>query len=246
MNILPPKIRQWARSKKCETLLEALVAISILLIIIGPASALYVASIRTVAVNRNDLVAASLAKEGLEVIRNIRDTNLIRFSSKKATCWNTKPDPGITLNECDKQLANKIGDNDRNTTAKLIQLMFNPDTLQWTAATGADPAPEVVQDLEKYHLRSDVETDQDPECPKQQSCHTHTNLYFLPSPEVDEKCPCPRGKLSAFYRLITVSYSDPGGDNTYPVMKVVSRVRYSAAGGMREVQIVLMLTNEQA
>ena len=237
----------FAPTKSGETLLEAIVAVSILLIVLGPASALYVGSIRTVAVNRNNLVASSLAEEGLEVFLNIRDTNLLKFSSKKTDCWNTKPDPAITLKECDK-LANKIGDTE-DATPKLLKLMFDPSALRWSVATGADPAPQVVSesDMEKYRVRSDSALDSDPECPTNApNCHVHTGLYFLASPEVDAKCPCPRGALSPFYRLITVEYLDLEGNNTYPAMKVTSKVKYQAGSSLREVKRVTGITNQSA
>lgn len=65
-------------------------ALSILMITIGPAAAAYVSSARNTAVNRNRLIAAQLAQSGIDAMFNIRNTNLRRFSSKGTDCWNTK------------------------------------------------------------------------------------------------------------------------------------------------------------
>ena len=61
------RMKQNLLSTVAETLLEVVVAVGVLMIVLGPASATFVASVRTVGQNRNDLVAASLAEEGVEV-----------------------------------------------------------------------------------------------------------------------------------------------------------------------------------
>lgn len=57
------------------TLVEALVALVVLSIALGPALILTSNINNTTAVIRNNLIAANLAQEGVEVIRGIRDTN---------------------------------------------------------------------------------------------------------------------------------------------------------------------------
>src|SRR3989338_11488654 len=85
------RMKQNLLSTVAETLLEVVVAVGVLMIVLGPASATFVASVRTVGQNRNDLVAASLAEEGVEVVRNIRDSNFLKFSAKATACWNAAP-----------------------------------------------------------------------------------------------------------------------------------------------------------
>lgn len=79
-------------SSSGETILEVIIAISVLMLILAPASALYISSTQNIAANRSNLIAASLAEEGIEITRNMRDTNLLRFSPKATECWNTKPE----------------------------------------------------------------------------------------------------------------------------------------------------------
>ena len=63
--------------KKGFTLLETLVAIAILIAtILGPLT-LASSSIRAASTSKNQIVAFNLAQEGIEFVRNKRDTNLI-------------------------------------------------------------------------------------------------------------------------------------------------------------------------
>lgn len=229
--------------RKAETLLEAIIAISILLIILGPASAMYVDSIRTVGGNRTDVVAAALAEEGLEIMRNMRDTNFMKFSPKAETCWNIRPaDPNFTptLDNCDKA-PNKIGDETKLDPI-LFKLMLNPDTLEWTLDAGVTPPPKSLSD---YRLRLDTPTLSDPECPiNAPACHTHTGLYFLPPPALPG--PSPRGQDSLFNREVTVEYVDANGDSVAdPVMRITSTVTYESGTRTRAIKRILILSNQQ-
>ena len=57
------------------TLVEALVALVILTVALGPALILSSDITNTASVIQNDLIAANLAQEGVEVVRALRDTN---------------------------------------------------------------------------------------------------------------------------------------------------------------------------
>jgi type II secretory pathway pseudopilin PulG len=98
--------------KKTFTLIETIVAISILTIGILGISFLISSQISSTHFSKNKLIAAYLAQEGIEIVRNIRDTNwlngrnwdefinidnatttLLDYTSEKV------PDPNFTL--CD-------------------------------------------------------------------------------------------------------------------------------------------------
>ena len=83
---------KFLKSHSGETLLEVMVAVSVLVLIMLPVGELNIKAIRNNAFNRDHLVAENLAVEGFEIMRGIRDTNLLRFSTKEELCWNTKPD----------------------------------------------------------------------------------------------------------------------------------------------------------
>jgi type II secretory pathway pseudopilin PulG len=82
-------MRHPLRSTPAESLIETIIAITV--IILGTAAAL---SMLRTTLDGNELVgkkevAINLALEGLDALRNIRDTNYLRFPLDADTCWNT-------------------------------------------------------------------------------------------------------------------------------------------------------------
>lgn len=71
MSILPEKLNR----ERGFTLIEALVALVVLTIALGPVLILTTNITNTASVIKNNLIAAHLAQEGVEVVRGIRDTN---------------------------------------------------------------------------------------------------------------------------------------------------------------------------
>lgn len=59
------------------TLLEVLVAVAILAIGIGALVALVAASLASIPISKQKFIATYLAQEGIEVVRNIRDSNWV-------------------------------------------------------------------------------------------------------------------------------------------------------------------------
>lgn len=74
-----------------ETLLEVLIALVVLIIGSVTATSLILTSIKANLYNKDALQALNLAQEGIEYMRNLRDTNWIRFSANRQDCWNVKP-----------------------------------------------------------------------------------------------------------------------------------------------------------
>lgn len=66
------------RNKKAFSLLEVLIAIFLITIGITGAVSLVNYSISSVAIAKSQIIAASLAQEGVEIIRNIRDSNWLQ------------------------------------------------------------------------------------------------------------------------------------------------------------------------
>jgi len=77
--------------RRGETILETLIAMGVLAIGITIAGQVMATSLRNVNSSKNRVIAVNIAKEGLEAIRNIRDTNWLRYSGKKRECWNHQP-----------------------------------------------------------------------------------------------------------------------------------------------------------
>ncbi|MCC7432148.1 prepilin-type N-terminal cleavage/methylation domain-containing protein [Candidatus Peregrinibacteria bacterium] len=79
------------KKSKAETLLEVIVALLVLTIGSASATSLIITSIRANQFNKDSLVALNLAQEGIEYMRNLRDSNWIKFSANTKGCWNMKP-----------------------------------------------------------------------------------------------------------------------------------------------------------
>lgn len=75
MSPLPEKLNKSRNVEKGFTLIEALVALIILTVSLGPALVLSSNVSSTASVVKNNLIAANLSQEGVEVVRALRDAN---------------------------------------------------------------------------------------------------------------------------------------------------------------------------
>ncbi len=97
----------WVKSSPGETVLEVLVALVVITIGAATASSLIVTSLKANSFNKDSLIALNLAQEGLEYMRNWRDSNWIKFSADTQRCWNMKP--GVTSCNPNDALAEAVG-----------------------------------------------------------------------------------------------------------------------------------------
>lgn len=74
-----------------ETLAETIIALSVLAIGITVASTVILNSMRNMTNAKNRLIGVSIAREGMEALRNIRDTNWLLYSDRRRQCWNNDP-----------------------------------------------------------------------------------------------------------------------------------------------------------
>jgi len=76
------------KSRRGETLVEVFVAIIIL--VVGALSAVKLLGLASInnQLTKERVIATNLAREGLEAVRNIRDTNWLRFGGERRLCWN--------------------------------------------------------------------------------------------------------------------------------------------------------------
>lgn len=74
-------IRNKAYNQSGFTLIESLVAIAIIIIAVGGPIALATQSLSTSTEIRNRIVSIYLAQEGIEALRNMRDTNILEAES---------------------------------------------------------------------------------------------------------------------------------------------------------------------
>lgn len=73
--------RSWLRDRRGQSFVEAMVAITIIVSSISSALALVQSSITATRIGGTHVVAANLAREGLEVVRSMRDTNWLKSRS---------------------------------------------------------------------------------------------------------------------------------------------------------------------
>lgn len=218
------------KNNTAESLIEVIIAVSVITTILVPASGLYVTSLRNTSINRNDLIAATLAEEGLEVMRHIRDTNFLRFSPKASECWNTKPDH-TDLDGCENN----------TITAGSYKLIRDNLTLKWRLENSSPPlTPELIKPSDSfYQLKLDLNPNPSCDSPSLASgtpCHNHfindTHLYNHT-----------RGTSTIFYRSITIEYF-PAPPTPTQGMKVISLVRYRSGTGVQNFQLITRLTSK--
>ena len=118
--------------KKGFTLVEALVAISILIIGILSAFILVSRSLYTFPLIQDRLTASFLVQEGIELVRNIRDSNFIKKAKGENISWDSNLsykcytiEPAISLNNSS---SNNISLNETNCECKKSTLLKFDDS----------------------------------------------------------------------------------------------------------------------
>ncbi len=138
------------KSRRGETLIEVFVATIVLVV-----GALAVTRLFAVATINNQLtkeraIATNLAREGLEAVRIIRDTNWLRYAGERRSCWNN-----LELSACTGLPSDAIGHR-QNYIVK-----FDTSNYRWVL--DADDLPERLNiddgdisfEDEKYRLQID-------------------------------------------------------------------------------------------
>lgn len=75
-----------------ESVLEVLLAVAILVTVLTSVFVLLGDAIELTASTKNRVVALNVAREGIEGVRNIRDTNWLTYSGARRTHWLCQPD----------------------------------------------------------------------------------------------------------------------------------------------------------
>lgn len=88
-------------SRRAESLMEVIISVGVLMLIIAPVAGLYITSNRSADVAKKMLVAENLAQEGVELMKIVRDSNLLKFKTKETQCWLTTPNYGGDIFSCD-------------------------------------------------------------------------------------------------------------------------------------------------
>jgi len=112
------------KSSRGQSLLEAVVAVGIIVASVITVIVLGIVTVRAGRASENRLAASNLAREGIEYFRNIRDTNWLRIDNGESITWSEDLDPGdyiIEFNGTDWQksdppLSTNINDCSADTT----------------------------------------------------------------------------------------------------------------------------------
>lgn len=127
---------------RAETLLEVIIALSVLMITLSYSASVITSGISQLGRSHNRVIATSLAKEGLEAIRNIIGTNLFRFNENQEACWNAgkiDADEIVAVDGVGECTANKIG-NPASTDVTAFRLIFKREDGIFTL-TQVNPNP---------------------------------------------------------------------------------------------------------
>jgi len=87
---------------RAESLIETIVAVTVIALGATAAGVMVRTSLVGVEISQDRMLALNLAREGIEAVRNIRDTNWLRYSGNADACWNTLT--GTDISDCEDSL----------------------------------------------------------------------------------------------------------------------------------------------
>ncbi len=211
--------------RKADTLVEVIMAIFIVVIGSGAATVLIVSAMQANTFNKDNLIALNLAVEGVEAVRNIRDTNWIKFSFDKARCWNMHPD-SATGDDC-------LAPNLIEAGAYTVDLL--PDTYSWTLTYEGTPLDLNGNETANYDYKL-VFIDLDEEADSNSNGSDLDDTDLMISREAATML-SPTGE-TRFYRMVNISYPAPD------VMNVESVVQWRTSSPvLHQIRIFSSLTN---
>jgi prepilin-type N-terminal cleavage/methylation domain-containing protein len=217
--------------KKGFTLPEVLVSISVIVMVVMAATNLLVASIRSNAMNINTLVAYGLAQEGIEAVRNIRDSDWLLGANFQGQIGKQSISPWIAV------LPSVIGD----TRFYTVDFRDPLDMDVQTTSQLADVAPWKLEELGTE---------------KDYGASKETSLYKKAYGSTKElRYTHESGEVTPFHRYIAITpvdYSVGAASVTSAFsraipkvkkMRVTSIVEWDESGSRREVRMDTELTD---
>jgi hypothetical protein len=200
-------------------MVEVLIALTVLVIgALGSLRLLGIAGINN-QITKERVIATNLSREGIEAVRNIRDTNWLRFAGERRICWNN-----LDITACNDVDDDGVADSPiRNSQPYLA--VFNPSTYRWQLVSSGLSVRLNIGDGEitadsNYRLRLD----------------STTGLYNHNT-----------GEDSIYYREIYTEYLDadqaPAAGPSANILRVTSRVQWFDRGKISEVTLTTILTD---
>ncbi len=206
-------------------MIEVLIALSVL--ILGAMLVLRTFGYATITnqLTKENVIATNLAREGLEAVRNIRDTNWLRYAGERRICWNNND-----TTDCRDTDFDRIPDTPIKNK-KAYRAEFDTNNYRWLLAF--DPSSTTRLNLndgvsaseEFLRLKRDSTTGQ----------YYHTSSIGA-------------GIDSIYFREIYTEYLDnigaaPALDESANVLRVTSRVQWLDRGKVSEVTLTTIITD---
>ena len=207
------------KSRKGETLVEVLVAL--VLLVVGALGALRLLGLAEISnqITKERVIATNLAREGLEAVRNIRDTNWLRFAGERRRCWNNL-DASQCLDDNSDGIPNDPIEHQKSYLAK-----FNSTNFRWELdATGL---------TSRLNLRDGLDAS-DPEYCLQL---TANGIYNHDA----------TGDDTIYFREIYTEYIEPDQssavDESANILRVTSKVEWVDRGKISDVTLTTLLAD---
>lgn len=200
-------------------MVEVLVALMILIIgAMGSLRLFGVASVNN-ELTKERVIATNLAREGIEAVRNIRDTNWLRFAGERRICWNNLDASTCVDVNSDSVADTRIENNSPYTAA------FSPTTHRWQlSATGISNRLDIGDGEIAYDAPYNLKLD------------PTTGLYNHAT-----------GVDSPYYREIYTEYlnsnQSSASDPSANILRITSRVQWFDRGKISEVTLTTILTD---
>lgn len=135
-------LKKILKQNKGESMIEIIVAISIIITSLVGIMVLFSDNIKTNQSTKNRIIAINLAREGLEAVRYIRDSNWLVYSNKRRICWNNETDHICTDNDKNGKTDTSLKEN--------YNLNLNPDNFSWSLSSDSDG---IDQDDNQLYLK---------------------------------------------------------------------------------------------
>lgn len=223
-------------SNKGESLAETMIALSILAIGITLSALVVSNALTNMSISRNRVVAVNIAREGLEAMRNIRDTNWLKFSDDRRICWNHTP--GINGTNGD------LADDFCNGTDPLLPgdyIIYKNDEYGWKL----EPYTSIPDNSGLYEvdIDPDVDTDNDGNEINDADIYNHIDIV-----DGDPLMVGGTEKRTPFKRVISIAYLEnvptdsPPSNDTPPDDVINTPAEWLALAAPSEVNRMLITT----
>jgi type II secretory pathway pseudopilin PulG len=210
------------KSRRGETIIEVFVAVIVLVVGVLAATRLFALATITNQLSKERVIATSLAREGIEAVRVIRDTNWLRFAGDRRLCWNS-----LDQNSCNGLPGSAIM-HQQNYIA-----YFDPANYRWelvdalTSPVRLDLTDGITVDDEQYHLNINDAS----------GLYNHDLFNAVTNPN------------SVFYREIYTEYlnddqtQDGSTNESANIIRVTSKVAWYDRGKLNDVTLTTILTD---